>query len=60
MIERIETDKTNQEKTIRIKSKTFYIWVKFFKFVQKVANNLGYFFRNFVAKNFKNRPIWSH
>ena len=35
---------------------SFYIRMRFFKITQKVANNLGYFARNFVTKNFKKSP----
>ena len=35
---------------------SFYIRVRFFKIAPKVANHLGYFCWNFVAKNFKKSP----
>ena len=34
----------------------FYIRVTLFKIAQKVANHLGFFAINFVAKNFKRSP----
>ena len=35
---------------------SFYIRVRFFKIALTVANNLGYFVRNFVTERFKKSP----